>query len=310
MSERTALLVVLIISCVLVINTQAFIGGFSDIGDIVVTPVAAADALPERAERENTALPPVPFFLDKITATSYYVSRETGSPRLLLQHDPYTELSIASLTKLMTALTVLTYEPDWNATIKVLPTDIKGGSTNHFKVGTEARVSDLWAAMLVGSDNDAAGILARYCAGDEALFVVKMNELSDSYGLSQTVFKEVSGLSSDNKSTAREFAMIARNAFKEPKIKDVLSQSAITVDSSNRTIKIYSTDQKIRYESNSLWSYITGKTGYTVSAGYTAAVLATDDNNQEILAVVLQSSDNTSRSQDIARLLDWAAHQP
>lgn len=132
------------------------------------------------------------------------------------------KLPLASLTKLMTALIFLETNPDWNKVVTITPEEINYpctlqacGTTSEIplKAGDKVKIEDLWIALLTASSNQAAKILVDNSSLTMEEFVAKMNKKSQELGLTKTKFVEVSGLSPNNISTAKEFAKIAKAAF-------------------------------------------------------------------------------------------------
>lgn len=311
MNERAALLIVLLVACVFTMNAHQFVSQFSS-SSLSFVPSALAQTLPERSVRNQPVITPPssPNLLQDVTALSFYVSHEAPDSRLLLQYQPYEERVLASLTKLMTAVTLLRYDIDWEDNVVILPDDMRGGSRTIIHAGDKVSVQDLWSAMLIGSDNDATAALVRHVSGNEAEFVAKMNNVAVDLGLQQTYFTEPTGLSSKNVSTAREFAMVARAAFRESKIRNTLNRAGQIINITTEDKQLLSTDQRIRYKDDTgNWEYITGKTGFTYAAGYTAAVLGVDAHGRETLVIILDSVNDLMRANDVSQLMEWAARQ-
>src|SRR5512141_908765 len=62
--------------------------------------------------------------------------------------------SIASITKLMTALVFLDQKPDFNLPVKVRETDRHEGGMINFNIGETLTLKDIFNSALVASDND------------------------------------------------------------------------------------------------------------------------------------------------------------
>ena len=131
-------------------------------------------------------------------------------------------LSLASVSKVMTALVFFDTNPDWEKVVEITPAEIHYpctlqacGSTSevNLKAGDKVKIKDLWAAMLTASSNQSAKILADNSGLTPVEFVQKMNDKAKSLGLVKTRFVEMSGLSADNISTAEEFAKVVKLAF-------------------------------------------------------------------------------------------------
>ncbi len=131
-------------------------------------------------------------------------------------------LPLASLSKVMTALVFIGTNPDWNKIIEITPEEIRYpctlqacGSTSeiNLKAGDKLRVIDLWVAMLSASSNQSAVILADNSGLSRSDFIKQMNQQAKDMGLLKTYFTEMSGLSANNVSTAKEYAKVAKTAF-------------------------------------------------------------------------------------------------
>jgi D-alanyl-D-alanine endopeptidase (penicillin-binding protein 7) len=93
------------------------------------------------------------------------------------------ERSIASITKVMTALVVLESGLDPSTTVTVAASDVSRASTTYLRRGYEVTVENLLNLLLVGSDNAAARALARVSPYGAAGFIERMNEKALELGL-------------------------------------------------------------------------------------------------------------------------------
>lgn len=212
---------------------------------------------------------------------------------------------IASITKLMAALVVLDRNPDWNRFITFESKDQRKGDIARIFPGEEFRIGDIWNLMLVASSNDAAALLSRAMFGSEAEFVVAMNKKARDLGLYRTHFEDAAGLSVENVSTAREVAIMARLALSFPKIRNTVVQRQITFLPEGKLPRsAYSTNQLLRWFNLPGVQLFGGKTGHIDESGYNF-VLAAGDSGHELIGVVLGSSTNNARFEDMAALLKW-----
>jgi len=136
--------------------------------------------------------------------------------------DDETVLPIASLTKVMTALVLTDLNVNWDQMITIsseeidYPRTLVGGAITSevgLRAGDRVRFGDLWVAMLSASSNQAAVTLADHSGVGRAGFIALMNDKARVLGLTKTRFYDPSGLDVRNVSTAREMAVIAREAF-------------------------------------------------------------------------------------------------
>ena len=110
------------------------------------------------------------------TAAAAFILMEAGSGRALASRNETQERSIASTTKIMTALVVLEHcaldEP-----VEILPeyTAVEGSSM-YLRAGKTYTVEELLYGLMLVSGNDAAIALACHTAGSVAAFAGMMND--------------------------------------------------------------------------------------------------------------------------------------
>lgn len=137
-------------------------------------------------------------FAQKITATSWLVA--DGAGNILESANADQQRSIASITKLMTAMVVLDAAQNLDEKIK--------GFTRR----------DWLHLMLVRSDNHAAEILCENYPTGRAGCIGMMNWKAYSLGLINTHYSDPSGLNIMNVSTAQELLQLVLAASKYPEI--------------------------------------------------------------------------------------------
>jgi D-alanyl-D-alanine carboxypeptidase (penicillin-binding protein 5/6) len=130
----------------------------------------------------------------------------------------------ASLTKLMTAYIVFTAIRDKKLSLEQpLPVSMRawqerkgGGSLMFIDTTMTPKVEELLRGMIVQSGNDASVALAEGVAGSVEQFVTMMNRQAQTFGLKNTSFKNVTGLTeAGHKSTARDLATIAGRIIRD-----------------------------------------------------------------------------------------------
>lgn len=218
--------------------------------------------------------------------------------------------SIASLTKLMTALVFLDYNPGWDSSVKISDLDYRDGGIQYLINGEVISVSDLFHASLISSSNEATVALARSTGLSLDEFVSKMNEKAKELRMNSTSFSDVTGLSNYNKSTAVDLAILSKAAFDSSRIKEVTGTESYTITIINRglTRNIKSTDKILNQEfglGDQSYKVENGKTGYLEIAGYNFASRVSDSGNRRILVIVLGSSTINSRFTDTKSLAYW-----
>ena len=225
-----------------------------------------------------------------ISAKSYIVVNEKDM-LVVASRTPDRLLPIASLTKLVTAAVAHKYLAD--DAIVTISGDIIStyGNTAEFKIGENFFAKDLLYPLLMVSSNDAAEALARTYGRKK--FIEKMNEFAQSIGAYRTHFVDPSGLSPDNVSTARDFAIILTwlNNYDH----EIVS----ITDLKSKTARVHTWTNPAHFLN---WSnYIGGKNGYTEEANQTAAALFSMNDNRDIYTVVVLGS--SARDNDMIKLL-------
>ena len=201
---------------------------------------------------------------------------------ILYEKEADEKVSIASLTKIMTALVALENIDNIDEQIVLTKEDFEGlveanAVQAGFTVGEVVTYKDLLYGLLLPSGADAAKALARNIAGSEEAFIEKMNTKVAKLNLKSTHFSTVIGLDdSANFSTAKEVATIFKEALKNEQFKTIITTQNYT--SSDGKIKFNSTIQSNAKKYNIEIPYVLGgKTGTTSDAGLCLATIAKEN---------------------------------
>jgi serine-type D-Ala-D-Ala carboxypeptidase (penicillin-binding protein 5/6) len=222
---------------------------------------------------------------------------DSDSQVILYSKNPDLRFSMASTTKIMTAITALDYY-DNNSLLTVKSAGVEG-STIGLLPGDTLSFEDILYAMLLPSANDAATTTANNYPGGIDAFVQKMNEKAAALYLTNTHFSDPTGLEDDGDyTTAIDMAHLASYAIKNEEFTKITStkQKVIT-----------SIEYRKQYVLNNLNKLlgtdgVTGiKTGTTQGAGE-VLVTATLENGHQFIIVVMNS---TNRFSDTKILLDF-----
>ena len=221
--------------------------------------------------------------------------------RLLWGKDANTPAGMASTTKIMTAFLAAEYIESAGEDAVTLVSDKAAGiegSSIYLKVGETVRLMDLLYATLLASANDAAAALAEAVAGSHDAFVRLMNERVREWGLDQTHFVNVHGLSDkEHYTTAYELGVIASYALQNDLFARVVSTKHYTFAGEGIT-------RQITNHNRMLFSYqgtIGVKTGFTKATGR-CLVSAAERDGVMLIAVTLSAPDDWN---DHAALLDY-----
>ena len=207
-------------------------------------------------------------------------------------------LGMASTTKIMSALIALeSIEPD-----RLIQVDDRAigidGSSIYLERGEIMSAEDLIYALMLNSANDAAEALAYEISGNLEGFCAMMNERAEGLGLQDTHFSNPHGLdASEHYSTAHDLAIIAAEALKNPKFKEISSTKIHEITSNLKT--------RVLVNHNKLLKMYDGcigvKTGYTQMTGR-SLVGAAERDDLRLISVTIDAPNDWS---DHKRLLDF-----
>jgi D-alanyl-D-alanine carboxypeptidase (penicillin-binding protein 5/6) len=190
---------------------------------------------------------------------------DTGE--VLWRRRPLRVLSIASLTKIMTALVVVhRTRPDDPVRITADALHYEGSAIGLLPKGRRVRLETLLNGLLIVSGNDAAIALADHVSGTEHRFVALMNRRARQWGLECTHFTSSHGLEDGNRSCARDLAVLTRLAMAEPRIRRIVRRRQVAFRFPIKGGKLYLTGHnplmRLGYP-----GAVGLKTGYTDTAG-------------------------------------------
>jgi len=222
---------------------------------------------------------------------------------VLWEENSQTQRSIASITKVMTAVVFLENNPDVSQQDAVERSDVFAASTTHLKAKDKVTVDDLLHLLLIASDNAAARALARISPYGSAGFVRRMNEKAAELGLENTSYADPSGLLSENVSSAYDMARLITHASADERIGSIMRTPEYTVSTGRRSVTFRSTNHLLGRENVDV---LAGKTGFITKAGYClATLLRLPQSNQQVAVVVLGARSNAGRFMETQNLFTW-----
>jgi len=227
------------------------------------------------------------------------VDLEDGS--VILHKDETAKRSIASLTKLATAIAFLETNPDMTRIETVLKEDKEGAGRSRLWSGEKLALYDLFHLMLICSDNVAARVISRSTGIAPDKFVANMNDIATRLDLVDTHFADPTGLDPNNVSTAADCALLFKAALEKDAIVDAISKKNHSYSAINgkRLYTIYNTNRML-FGRNEV---IGGKTGYIKESGYCLAFGVEDLDGRKLAAVVLGAPTSGYRFRDAAKLV-------
>jgi serine-type D-Ala-D-Ala endopeptidase (penicillin-binding protein 7) len=222
--------------------------------------------------------------------------------QVLYEENSQDRRSIASITKVMTALVYLEDNPDLNAEITVERSDVYAASTTYLRAKDRVKASELLHLLLIPSDNAAARALARTSHGGLASFVERMNEKAIELGLQNTSFADPSGLNANNLSSAFDLSHLITFAASDERVASIMRTPTYTVATNRRMIPIHSTNHIVM---NGDVEVMAGKTGFITKSGYCLATLLRLPQGNPVAVVVLGATSNNGRFWETRHLFSW-----
>lgn len=223
---------------------------------------------------------------------------DEGSGEILFEKNKNKKLSMASTTKLMTALiAVEKLKLDEVVTVpSVSPRPLD--SVVGLVTGDKIKVSELLHGLLIESGSDAALTISGKIAGGEHQFAALMNEKATILGLKNTQFTNSVGYDDQNHySNAEDLIKLARVALSNKTIAEIVAKpSYVATSELGRKYHLSNTNKLL----GGVFKGV--KTGTTFVAGE-CLISFYNDGTRKIIGVVLGSPD---RFYETKNIIDWA----
>jgi serine-type D-Ala-D-Ala endopeptidase (penicillin-binding protein 7) len=233
---------------------------------------------------------------------------DPASGKVLWEENSQDQRSIASITKVMTAVVFLESATDLDQEVQITRPDTLAASTTYLRTNDRVRLSDLLHLLLIPSDNAAARALARISPLGFDAFIARMNQKAKDLGLDHTSYADPSGLSSDNVSSAYDMARLISYAAEDDRIGPIMRTPEYTFRTgAGRLVTVRSTNQILRSGDMEVRG---GKTGFIAKAGYClATLLKLPQGGPSLAVVILGASSNPGRFWETRHLLDWLSER-
>jgi len=237
-------------------------------------------------------------------AAAIIMDPSTG--QVLWQANAQEKRSIASITKVMTAVVFLEDQPDLSRVVTMERGDTYAASTTYLRANERVTLDNLLHLTLIASDNAAARALARLSHGGTATFVERMNSKAVELGLESTSFTDPSGLKADNISSAYDLSRLITYASSDERIAPIMRTAEYKVTTSRRTINIHNTNRLV-IDGDVM--VMAGKTGFISKAGHCLATLLRMPQGNQVAVVVLGASSNPGRFWETRHLFNWLSQK-
>jgi D-alanyl-D-alanine carboxypeptidase (penicillin-binding protein 5/6) len=212
---------------------------------------------------------------------------DANTGRVIYKKNENERRPVASTQKLLTAL-IIAESGDLSAPVVIDNSDMQAAPTKlYVKTGERYTRQQLLTALLVKSPNDVARALARDNAGSVENFALKMNARMARLGGESSHFINPNGLPVDDQySTARDMARVARAAYFNPLLREIMrTKHCLFRYANGKTVPLQNTNRVLR-----TYSFCNGmKTGYTDAAGH-CLISSGSWGGKNMIAIVLGSN--------------------
>lgn len=242
--------------------------------------------------------------IDVAATAAVVMDADTGA--VLFEKNAEEAIPVASLTKLIAAMTYLDLRPDLSQTIDIELADAPSVGKAVLPLKERFSSVEIFEALLVGSVNESAKALARSTVGTEA-FVARMNEKAASLGMRTARFVDASGENAKNVASAKDVALALRAASGYSEIREAMAKPSVMLHGTQKSYLIKTTNLLLSSELNrEPYKIVAAKTGTLPNAGHCFAQMTEGEDGQRLIAVLLGGETHFSRFQDVKALTYWA----
>lgn len=217
--------------------------------------------------------------------------------------------SIASITKLMTAMVVLDSGANLDEGISVSKhdRDMLQLTGSRLDYGATLSRREMIMIAIMASENRAASALGRNHPGGMDAFVAAMNQKAASLGMNNSHFADPAGLSPDNQSTASDLMKMVSAAQNYALIQEASTTTRMEVRPyKSRGPLVYGNTNRLLKNAN--WDIALSKTGYINEAGR-CLVMQAIIAGERVSIVLLNSFGKLTPFGDSNRLRMWMLSQ-
>lgn len=206
-----------------------------------------------------------------LTAKSWLVADSEN--KILASKDSTTIRPVASITKVMTVLTVVEAKQDLRQFIT-------------YSKNVVFTREDLIQMAMVRSDNRAADLLCTNYVGGYGNCIHDMNANATKYGMKHTHYADATGLSAENTSSAEDLLILLNVAEKNYSINYAATQTKVEIQNKKKWYIFKQTNPLIGQNHK----FVVSKTGTTIAAG--GCIILTVETKRGLRRVIVLGSKN------------------
>jgi D-alanyl-D-alanine carboxypeptidase (penicillin-binding protein 5/6) len=282
----------------------------------VCAAVAMAFSLPAQTLAQNVGATPASFstpvvevadvssISKPVIAARAWILVDAVTGQTIAAQNPELAVEPASLTKIMTVY--LTFEAlQENRISRAQEVNVSEnawktpGSRMFIEPRMPVTVDEIVQGIVVQSGNDASVAIAETLAGTEAAFAQQMTQKARELGMTDTTFKNATGLPDpEHITTVRDLAILAQRMIADhPEDYAVYSQREYTYNNIKQASR-----------NRLLWAdpSVDGmKTGFTSAAGY-CLIATAQRGDRRIISVLVGADSESTRAEESLKLLNWS----
>ena len=238
-----------------------------------------------------------------------YLIAEYPSGRIISGKNIDQSRSIASMVKLLVAYEAL--NQNFDLTKSSVYSKTKNGSKGNslpLRNGAKIKNVDLLNAMLIGSTNNTARLIAQSSGLSEKSFIEHINQRLENWAADDTKIVDVTGLDAKNKSTPRNLLKIATRILDNPTLKTALSKDKYTfkeLPGKTGALKhAIKNANQLSALGNKNYKIIASKTGSTDEAGVVTVMLIEVTKTKKQYTVITMGSKDL-KNQEANKMAKW-----
>lgn len=238
-----------------------------------------------------------------------YLVAEYPSGRIVSGKNIDGSRPIASLVKLLVGYEAL--NQDFDLTKSSIYSKTKNSSQGNnlaLKNGAKIKNVDLLNAMLVGSTNNTARLIAQSSGLTEKSFIADINQRLSNWGADDTKITDVTGLDAKNKSTPRNLLKIFTRVMDNPNLKTILSKTKYTfkevAGKAGAAKHTVTSPNSLAVSTNGKYKILASKTGSTDEAGVVTVMLIEITKTKKQYTVITMGSTDL-KNQEASKIAKW-----
>jgi len=240
-----------------------------------------------------------------LRSTAVLVASQATGQTLFSRNDDKVR-SIASITKLMTAMVVLDYNQPMDELVTITEEDIDATRRlgSRLSAGTTLTRAEMLRLSLMSSENRATAALARTSPGGYREFIAQMNIKAQALGMHNSRFEDSTGLHNGNVATAQDLVLLVTAGMRYATIREYSTTSGVLVDTPGNRAAHVQFNNSNQLVASPEWEIGLSKTGFIREAGR-CLVMQTRINGEDMVIVLLDSDGRFSRIGDANRIRRW-----